>query len=150
MLLVSIGTGSTGLAAPTLKGSQMNLLYNVRSVPLALLDATQSEQDVLCRIFGRCRYGEPIDTEIGDFIQSDEAFATDAGPFAPKKFTYMRYNPNISPEGLAELGLSGIRSEHVQEMDSPDHLADLIAVGKAYASRVDLSQFGAFPIGTGR
>ena len=148
MLLVSIGTGSTGLASPTLKGSQMNLLYNARSVPLALLDACQSEQDVLCRIFGRCRYGEPIDTEIGDFIQSDDAFGIDGGPFAPKKFTYMRYNPNISPMGLAELGVSGIRSQDVEEMDSPDHLADLVAVGKAFASRVSLSQFGAFPIGT--
>ena len=150
MLLVSIGTGSTGLAAPTLRGSQMNLLYSARSVPLALLDASQSEQDVLCRIFGRCRYGEPIDTEIGDFMQSDEAYASDGGPFAPKKFTYMRYNPNITPEGLADLGLSGIRSADVQEMDSPNHLADLIAVGKAFASKVELSQFGAFPVGTVR
>ncbi len=151
MLLISVGTGSISGASPTLKASQMNLLYNARSVPLALLDATQSEQDVLCRIFGRCRYGEPIDTEIGDFIQSDDAFARDGGgPFAPKKFTYMRYNPNISPEGLAELGLPEIRSEHVQEMDSPDHLAELAAVGKAYASRLDLAQFGAFPVGPAR
>ena len=62
----------------------------------------------------------------------------------------MRYNPNISPEGLAELGLPQVRSEHVQEMDSPDHLAELAAVGKAYASRLDLAQFGAFPIGPAR
>jgi hypothetical protein len=150
MLLVSIGTGSTGGAAPELRGSQMSLLYNARSVPLALLDAAQSEQDVLCRIFGRCRHGEPIDTEIGDFVDSDEAFALGGGPFAPKKFTYMRYNPNISQQGLAELGLSGLRSANVEAMDSPDHLDDLIAVGKAYASRVDLAQFGAFPIGTAR
>ena len=151
MLLVSIGTGAISGASPTLRASQMNLLYNARSVPLALLDAAQSEQDVLCRIFGRCRYGEPIDTEIGDFVESDEAhLSSGGGPFAPKKFTYMRYNPNIGPEGLAELGLPEIRSEHVQEMDSPDHLAELAAVGKAYAARIDLSQFGAFPVGTAR
>jgi patatin-like phospholipase/acyl hydrolase len=151
LLLISVGTGAIMGATPTLKASQMNLLYSAKSVPLALLDATQSEQDVLCRIFGRCRYGEPIDTEIGDFIQSDEAFAsTGGGPFAPKKFTYMRYNPNITPEGLAELGLPEIRSEHVQAMDSPNYLAELAAVGKAYASRLDLAQFGAFPIGSAR
>jgi len=147
MLLISLGTGSISGASPTLKGSQMSLLYNAKSVPLALLDASQNEQDVLCRIFGRCRYGDSIDTEIGDFIQNDDAIARDGGgPFAPKKFTYMRYNPNISPEGLAELGLPEIRSEHVQEMDSPNHLAELVAVGKTYANRLDLAQFGAFPI----
>jgi uncharacterized protein len=146
MLLVSIGTGSISGASPTLKGSQMSLLYNARTVPLALLDACQNEQDVLCRIFGRCRYGEPIDTEIGDLVESDENFARDGGPFAPKKFTYMRYNPNISPEGLAELGLPQVRSEHVQEMDSPNYLSELVAVGDAYAKRLDLTQFGAFPV----
>ena len=146
MLLVSIGTGSISGASPTLKGSQMSLLYNARTVPLALLDACQNEQDVLCRIFGRCRYGEPIDTEIGDLVESDENFARDGGPFAPKKFTYMRYNPNISPEGLTELGLPQVRSEHVQEMDSPNYLSELVAVGDAYAKRLDLAQFGAFPV----
>jgi uncharacterized protein len=150
MLLVSIGTGSISGASPTLKGSQMSLLYNARTVPLALLDACQNEQDVLCRIFGRCRYGEPIDTEIGDLVESDENFARDGGPFAPKKFTYMRYNPNISPEGLAELGLPQVRSEHVQEMDSPNYLSELVAVGDAYAKRLDLAQFGAFPLGPPR
>ena len=147
MLLVSVGTGSISGASPTLRGSQMSLLYNAKSVPLALLDASQNEQDVLCRIFGRCRFGDPIDTEIGDLIESDENIGRDGGgPFAPKKFTYMRYNPSISPEGLAELGLSGIRSEHVQEMDSPNHLAELVAVGDAYAKRLDLAHFGAFPV----
>jgi patatin-like phospholipase/acyl hydrolase len=147
MLLVSIGTGSISGASPTLKGSQMSLLYNARTVPLALLDACQNEQDVLCRIFGRCRFGEPIDTEIGDLVESDENVARDGGgPFAPKKFTYMRYNPNISPEGIAELGLSQVHSEHVQLMDSPNYLAELVAVGDAYAKRLDLAQFGAFPV----
>jgi len=151
MLLISIGTGAISGATPSLRASQMNLLYNARTVPLALLDAAQSEQDVLCRIFGRCRHGEPIDTEIGDFIDSDESYATSGGgPFGPKKFTYMRYNPNVGPEGLAELGLPEVSSAHVQEMDSPDHLAELAAVGTAYARKIDLSQFGAFPVGTTR
>jgi patatin-like phospholipase len=150
MLLISVGTGGGSGASPSLKASQMNLLYSARSVPMALLTAAQSEQDLLCRIFGRCRYGDPLDTEIGDFIQSDDVFARDGGPFAPKKFTYVRYNPNIAPEGLAELGLPQIRSEDVQAMDSPDHLAELAAIGTAFAGRLDLAQFGAFPVGPAR
>jgi hypothetical protein len=151
MLLVSVGTGALSGAAPSLKASQMTLLYNIRSVPAALLDASLNEQDLLCRLIGRCRFGDPIDTEIGDVIHTDEAVARNGGgPFAPKKFTYLRYNPLVTHEGLAELGLSGIRPEQVQEMDSPDHLAELVAVGRAYARKLDLAQFGAFPVGPAR
>jgi patatin-like phospholipase/acyl hydrolase len=151
LLLISVGTGAISGASATLKASQMNLLYSARSVPMALVQATQSEQDFLCRILGRCRFGDPIDSEIGDLIQSDEAFARDGGgPFGPKKFTYVRYDPNLTVEGLAALGLPQILPEHVQAMDSPDHLAELVAVGKSYASKLDLAQFGAFPVGSAR
>ncbi len=151
MLLVSVGTGAFSGESSTLRASHMNLLYNAISVPLALIEAAHTEQDVLCRIFGRCRFGERIDTEIGDFIQTEEEVVRDGGgPFWPKKFTYLRYNPNISSEGLAALGLPGIRSEDVRKMDSPSHVADLVAVGKAYAATLDLSHFGNFPVAPAR
>ena len=151
MLLVSVGTGAVSGADPALKASQMTLLYHARTVPSALLDASQTEQDVLCRIVGRCRFGAPIDTEIGDLVQEGDALASDrAGPFRERKFTYLRYNPIVTRDGLAELGLSGIQPEHVQALDSPNYLAELMEVGRAYAQRVDLAQFGAFPIGSAR
>ncbi|MDQ6941422.1 MAG: patatin-like phospholipase family protein [Candidatus Eremiobacteraeota bacterium] len=151
LLLVSIGTGAFSGGSPALQASHMNLLYNAMSVPLALIEAAHTEQDVLCRVFGRCRCGGPIDSEIGDFIQTEEAVARDGGgPFWPKKFTYLRYDPDISSEGLAALGLPGIRSEDVQKMDSPSHVADLVAVGKAYAATLDLSHFGNFPVAPAR
>lgn len=151
MLLVSVGTGALGGADPNLKASQMTVLYHARSVPAALLDASQTEQDLLCRVVGRCRFGDPLDTELGDMVHRNGALASDgAGPFGARKFTYLRYNPVVTREGLAELGLSGIRPEHVQEMDSPNYLAELIQVGSAYAQRVDLSQFGTFPVGSAR
>jgi hypothetical protein len=150
LLLISVGSGSISGATPTLKGSQMTLLYNAKSVPAALLDAAKREQDTLCRIVGRCRFGDPIDSEIGDFIANDEAFSRDGGPFAPKKFSYVRYDPNITADGLAALGLSQIPPAHVQAMDNADHLPELIAVGQAYASKLDLAHFGAFPVGSAR
>ena len=151
MLLVSVGTGALSGADPALKASQMTLLYHARTVPAALLDACHTEQDMLCRMVGRCRFGDPLDTEIGDMIQGDGAPAGDGGgPFPARKFTYLRYNPVVTREGLAELGLSGVRPEHVQQIDSPNYLAELIEVGRAYARRLDLAQFGAFPIGSTR
>ena len=50
----------------------MNLLYNAKSVPAALMSAALNEQDLLCRVFGRCRHGAPIDREVGDLIGSSE------------------------------------------------------------------------------
>jgi uncharacterized protein len=151
MLLVSVGTGALSGADPKLKLSQMTVLYNAKSVPAALLGAAQTEQDMLCRIVGRCRFGAPIDSEVGDFVLTDDALAAGGcAPFAPKKFTYMRYNPVITAEGLAELGLAGIPAEKVQQMDSPNHLAELMAIGKAYARNLDLAHFGAFPLGAVR
>jgi patatin-like phospholipase/acyl hydrolase len=150
MLLVSVGTGAISGASPNLKASQMTLLYNAKTVPAALMDASQNEQDMLCRIVGRCRFGEVIDTEVGSLIQTGEDAARDGGPFAPKKFTYMRYNPDLSAEGLARLGLTTVKPDHVQQIDSPDFFDELMAVGRAYARNVDLAQFGAFPLGSAR
>jgi hypothetical protein len=69
------------------------------------------EQDFLGRIFGRCLAGDPIDREVSDVIRQGI-------PGVPKLFTYACYNPDLSREGLAALGLDHIRPEHVQQMDS--------------------------------
>ena len=44
----------------------MNMLYNVGSIPKALMSSISVEQDVLCRTIGLCVAGEEIDSEIGD------------------------------------------------------------------------------------
>ena len=46
----------------------MNLLYQSASLPLALMFAALNEQDFLCRVFGKCLAGDPLDSEIGDLI----------------------------------------------------------------------------------
>lgn len=139
LLLVSVGTGALTGAAKNLKPSQMTLLYSARAVPAALIDAALNEQDLLCRVFGRCLFGDPLDSEIGDLIHADTAKTSGA-----KHFTYVRYNPVVSADGLERLGLSTIKPEHVQILDSADHMPEMMAVGKAYARRIELAQFGAF------
>ena len=67
------------------------------------------------------------------------------GPVGPKLFTYLRYNAELTREGLTALGLPGIEPAHVQQMDSVDHIAELQEVGRAVAKhRVKKAHFAAF------
>ena len=145
MLLVSVGTVALSTEEKELHPARMGLLYNAQAVPAALIDAALNEQDLLCRVFGRCRFGDPIDREVGDMILTDDrATELAAGAFAPKKFTYVRYNPVLTDDGLRALGLTGVPAADVQPLDSATHMPELMAVGGAYARRIDLAHLGPF------
>lgn len=124
MLLVSIGTGTNPDANKNLGPSDMNLLYNASSIPSALMFAALNEQDLLCRTFGKCLAGDPLDREIGDLINQP-------GPVQPKLFTYLRYNAELTVKGLKGLGLGGMNPADVQRLDSVAHIKDLQQVGQA-------------------
>ena len=140
MLIVSVGTGTSAGAKATLRVEDMTLLFNASTIPSALMAAASHEQDFLCRIFGRCLAGDPIDREVSDVIRQGI-------PGVPKLFTYVRYDPDLSREGLATLGLDHIRPEHVQQMDSVAYINEMQEVGRAAAQRyVDTKlQFVGFP-----
>ncbi|WP_434620593.1 patatin-like phospholipase family protein [Arthrobacter sp. A5] len=137
LLLVSIGTGSASAANAYLQPGDMNLVYNVSSIPGALMHAAATEQDLLCRIFGRCRYGAALDRELGD-MQSGP------GILDPRLFTYLRYDADVSREGLDALGLSDIRPEHVQRLDSVDYIGELRRTGVKLAHQVSRAHFAGF------
>ncbi len=141
MLLVSIGTGSSPRADAELAAADMNLLYNSGSIPVALMYAALNEQDLLCRVFGRCKSGPVLDREVGTMMLTEAEEKREA---LPKLFTYLRYNADLTAEGLAELGLSGIRPEHVQKLDSIAHMDDLRRVGEAVARQVRPEHFAGF------
>ncbi len=138
ILVVSIGTGTNPKANADLQPSDMNLLYHSSSLPLALMFAALNEQDFLCRVFGKCLAGDPLDSEIGDLIGKQ-------GPANPKLFTYLRYNAELTGKGLTELGLGCIQPEEVQKIDSVEHLGDLQRIGAAVAQqKVKIEDFAAF------
>jgi hypothetical protein len=141
MLIVSIGTGTSAGAKATLRVEDMTLLFNASTIPSALMAAALHEQDFLCRIFGRCLAGDPIDREVSDVIRQSI-------PGLPKLFTYVRYNPDLSREGLAALGLDHIRPEQVKQMDSVAYVKEMQEVGRAAGRRfVDTKlQFVGFPL----
>lgn len=141
MLLVSLGTGLPSHVDPALTPRDMDLFYNALAIPRTLLNAGIVAQDLLCRVFGRCRVGEPIDTEVGDLITSQ-------GPLDRKLFTYLRYDVELSRPGLESLGLRGIDPAHLGHLAAVDAIPDLQAVGAALAARVQAEHFaGFFPQG---
>jgi patatin-like phospholipase/acyl hydrolase len=147
MLIVSVGTGTSPDANADLAPGQMNLLYNATSVPSALMFAASNEQDFLCRVFGRTLCGDELDREIGDLMAPARTLPDGRlpGPLRTKLFTYVRYNAELSDDGLAALGVSEINPAHVQEMDSTDHIAELRRVGEAVAdARVKPAHFSDF------
>lgn len=138
LLLVSIGTGTSPNANTDLNPEEMNLLYNAGSIPSALMYAALNEQDLLCRTFGNCLAGDMLDREVGDMIGKK-------GPVQPKLFTYLRYNAELTREGLDALGLPDIEPKDVQKLDSTDHIAELQRVGQAVVNKkVKKEHFATF------
>lgn len=128
LLVISIGTGSSAQANKNLSPKEMNLIYNASSIPSALMYAALNEQDFLCRVFGNCLAGDVLDREVWDMIGKK-------GPVSPKLFTYVRYNIELSEEGLNYLELHHIKPKDVQKLDSVDHIEELQQVGKTLAKK---------------
>ena len=139
MLLVSVGTGAAANANKDLAPEQMNLIYNASSLPSAFMFAAANEQDFLCRVFGKCLCGSVLDREVWD-MQGPNG----QGPVSPKLFTYMRYNADVSRQGLDAMGLQHIEPGNVQQMDSVDHITELREVGRAVAKQVNIDHFAGF------
>ena len=137
MLLVSVGTGTSPAAKVDLTPEEMNLFYNMKSIPSTLMFAALNEQDFLCRSFGKCLVGEMLDREIGDMIGTK-------GPTPQKLFTYMRYNAELTEKGLAALGLPDIKPKNVQKLDSVEYIEDLQRIGRAVAKKLNIDHYRPF------
>jgi uncharacterized protein len=139
MLLVSVGSGTDSYADITLRPSRMHLFYHAPRLPLVLMAAANAEQDLLCRAFGRCVCGDPIDSEVGD-LRGDDG----DGAVEPKLFTYVRYNVELSQTGLISIGIRDVRIEDVGPLDAVRHMDALCRIGKAAAAKVRKEHFAKF------
>ncbi len=138
ILIVSVGTGTSPSANEDLSPDEMNLLYNASSIPSALMFAALNEQDFLCRTFGKCLSGDIMDREVGNMIGKK-------GPLPEKLFTYMRYNAELTAEGLTALGLPDINPKNVQKLDSVENIPDLQRIGQAVAAtKLDIEHYQSF------
>ena len=125
MLLVSVGTGRTRTGIGDRRADQMSLFFHAQSVPNALMESINREQDIVCRTIGYCKAGPPIDSEIGDLRD------VPAAEIPNRKFTYFRYDHYFTPEELEDAGRFG--SKGSLRMDNLRLIPFLQEVGRRYA-----------------
>ena len=143
LLIVSVGTGTSPAVHQGLDPDDMNLLFNATTIPSALMFAALTEQDLLCRVFGDCLAGDPLDRELGSLMPG-------LGPLSAnqKLFTYVRYNAELTRKGLDAIGCKDIQPEAVQKLDSIDAIPELLEVGTAVAEqKVKQDHFARFLLG---
>jgi hypothetical protein len=147
LLLISVGTGSSPVIGAPADDPDTNVLSSALTTLSALMSQASVDQDVNCRVIGRCTYGGIIDQELHDLV------AVAAGPEGGKipletdlgkAFTYIRYNAELTGDGLAQLGFTAIDPEGVKKMDSVNHVSELETIGDAVAKLVDLDHFRTF------
>ncbi|MET0625780.1 MAG: patatin-like phospholipase family protein [Pyrinomonadaceae bacterium] len=150
LLLMSVGTGSAPKVDAAVYSGGKTALTNAAEIPAALMYGAQIDQDVNCRTVGRCVYGAPIDRELGDLVPRDAAgqpvpLSQDLG----RRFLYARYNAELSAAWLSSHGLGDVDAAKVSQLDSVEHIADLVRVGRKLAEEVSpehfrLEEFGHF------
>jgi hypothetical protein len=126
MLLVSIGTGRVRTGIGLRRADQMSMLFHARSLPIALMDSINLQQDMICRVIGFCKEGEPIDSEVGDFRDIPP------GEVQTRKFTYMRYDHPFTDEEIEmakQYGKSGL------SLDNLRLIPFLQEIGRKYAEQ---------------
>jgi predicted acylesterase/phospholipase RssA len=133
LLIVSVGTGGTPSTKVNAKVGEMTLLNSAMTVPGALMNAASDGWDMVCRVLGECRFGPSIDNEFGAMIQAPHTPPEQSNWTGAKQFSYIRYNPLISRQGLDELGLSDISAEAIAHMDNVAMIPELQRVGRTYA-----------------
>lgn len=139
MLVVSVGTGTAPTVNQKLRRNTMNLAFTLKTVPGALMGGALNEQDMLCRVFGRCLHGGALDREVGTLVGPADGIQD-----TPRLFTYVRYNALLTADGLEELGLADVDPKQVRKLDAVDNIKDLQRIGRAVADDVAKQHFLGF------
>jgi hypothetical protein len=153
LLVMSIGTGSAASLNAEVYGGGKNAISNLVSFPSALMYGSAIDQDINCRIIGRCIHGgefdkeigrcdTAIDREIGDLVaRGDDSVPTSLSDDMGRQFLYARYNADLTSSWLAKRGLQDVDPSSVAQLDSVDHIDDLVRVGQALAKEVKFEHF---------
>jgi len=148
LLVMSVGTGSAASVNEDVYSGGKNAFSNLVSFPGALMYGAAVDQDINCRVIGRCIHGgefdkeigrceTEIDSEIGDLVDRSDPIPDDMG----RQFTYARYNAELSRKWLDKRGLKNVEPAKVAQLDSVDAIPDLIRVGEALAEEVNIDHF---------
>lgn len=155
LLVISVGTGAAESLGATAVRPNRNILSNVAGLPGDLMYGTQIDQDINCRTVGRCTFGAHLDREILDLVPRqfrsgmtlEERYAAPKLPISTdlgRHFLYGRYNADLSPTGLTELGFPHVDASSIQKMDAVSNIPILTDIGRAAAQHVSADHFGGF------
>lgn len=138
ILLVSVGTGLVPREVKhiRLRDKQFgSLLLNSME---ALMYSASTETDLLCRSVSHVVAGEPVDSEVGDFI------ATPAIGNTPL-CTYARFNAVLNPRGLARYGCEDLLKRTQFALDDTASIEACAMLGTAVAqAQVQPALFNGF------
>ncbi len=155
LLVISVGTGAAPRVDAEVYSSGKTAFTNLANFPAALMYGAQVDQDINCRVVGRCVHGAPIDRELGDLIPRRGDPDPRKGEIIPpsenlgRRFLYARYNAELSARWLSDHKLGDVDASQVAQLDSVEHVKDLVRVGQALAEEVKeehfaLDRFGQF------
>ena len=134
LLVISIGTGRREVRYGSGEIRDMSLLSHAKAVIQTLMDEVSVEQDTLCRVLGRCRFGAEIDRELGALKTPD--------PARTPRFSYVRYNHTYLAEEV-ESACSAHRCHW--SLDALPLIPFIRAAGASYArANVNMDHFSGF------
>jgi len=140
LLLVSVGTGLTPKPQPDLEVDDMNVVHSLRTLPATLMGGSVVQQDINCRVVGRCIHADPIDSEV------DALKGRANDPNA--RFTYVRYNAELTADGLESLGLQHLTGPKtltgLGRVAGVKYINELREVGRAVATQVSPGTYSNF------
>ena len=140
LLLVSVGTGMLPKEISQLKLFDKQLGTTMINAMQSLMCAGTAEVDMQCRSLGRVLAGDPIDSEVGDFVGETPAGGT-------ALFSYLRYNALLTEKGLSPLGCADLMSETTFRLDDLAAIKPCVRVGDAIAKHhVKPEHFVGFPV----
>lgn len=131
LLVVSVGTGRAAAVHPDLVARSVNLLFNATNLPTVFMNGAAVSQDLICRALGRCRYGDPIDREVGDRTNEVAVGGTNL-------FTYLRYDVDLSDGFLRDRGITDQKAmKRIRKLDSVGSIPKLEEFGADVGAAVD-------------
>ena len=140
LLLVSVGTGESSLICNQEYVQGKSIISHAQDAPKYLINAISTQQDMLCRVFGRCKVGYELDGELGHL---QDALGT--GCIDENLFTYLRYNVKLTQDTLKALGVGHLDAEKLGELDEVKNIDGLQELGKVVAEDlVDVGDFEGF------
>jgi predicted acylesterase/phospholipase RssA len=148
LLIVSVGTGGAPVMGDTADAADTNLAKAALNTLSALMSQASVDQDINCRVVGRCTHGDRIDRELEDLIPRELADGATDRPAGERRklFLYVRYNATLTDDGLAALGLEEVHLDPkaLRKMNSVDNADALALIGARLGAQVDLAHLESF------